>query len=59
TPKKKAWITKVRALRKALVKLKGEEKLDTKASRSIYLRVKGNWFRDKKHLTQFVKEREK
>ncbi|MBN1159720.1 MAG: 50S ribosomal protein L19e [Candidatus Diapherotrites archaeon] len=53
---KKRWIQKVRALRKELSKQKTEKNLETKEYRTFYRRVKGNWFKNKKHLTQTIGE---
>jgi len=45
---------KVRALRKRLRELKAEDKLNGKNYNRLYLRVKGNYFRGKKHLEEFI-----
>ncbi len=55
---KKAWMMNVRAQRKLLKKLKEENpKLFEKVSyRDIYRKIKGGFFRGKKHLENYIKE---
>jgi large subunit ribosomal protein L19e len=45
---------KVRALRKRLKEIKAEDKLNGKNYNTLYLRIKGNYFRGKKHLEEFI-----
>lgn len=45
---------KVRALRKRLKEIKDEDKLNGKNYNSLYLRIKGNYFRGKKHLEEYI-----
>jgi large subunit ribosomal protein L19e len=45
---------KVRALRKRLKELKVEDKLNGKNYNSLYLKIKGNYFKGKKHLEEFI-----
>lgn len=45
---------KVRALRKRLKELKKENKLNGKNYNSLYLKIKGNYFRGKKHLEEYI-----
>lgn len=45
---------KVRALRKRLKELKDENKLNGKNYNSLYLKIKGNYFKGKKHLEEFI-----
>ena len=55
TPKKRVWITKVRALRISLGKTK--EKLNTGAYRKLYNMIKGGYFRTKDHLKNYIEEK--
>jgi large subunit ribosomal protein L19e len=45
---------KVRALRKRLRELKAEDKLNKRSYNSLYLKIKGNYFRGKKHLEEYI-----
>ena len=56
---KTRWIQKVRALRKELLKKRKEKNLESREYRKYYRRVKGNWFRNKKHLNQVLDENKK
>jgi large subunit ribosomal protein L19e len=51
---KRTWINKVRAQRKTLKRLRTEspEVFKEMSYRKVYKRVKGNYFRGKKHLEQ-------
>lgn len=51
---KKRWIVKVRAQRKYLKVLEKEKKLSPSVVRKLYLMVKGNYFRSKKHMEEYV-----
>jgi len=48
TTRKDRWVTKVRAQRKVLLNLRS--RLAEGAYRELYSQIKGNLFRDKKHL---------
>lgn len=56
TPRKELWMRKVRALRRALTKTKSE--LNPGAYRKLYNMIKGGYFRDKGHLSLYIKEKE-
>jgi large subunit ribosomal protein L19e len=45
---------KVRALRKKLRELKKENKLNEKNYNNLYLKIKGNYFKGKKHLEEYI-----
>lgn len=45
---------KVRALRKRLRELKKEDKLNGRNYNNLYLKIKGNYFRGKKHLEEYI-----
>ncbi len=49
TPKKATWIKKVRALRRTLKKVKPEN------YRNLYRRIKGGYFKSKKHLLNYIR----
>lgn len=55
---KTQWITKIRALRVYLKNLKEAERLDVKGYRELYRKAKGNFFRNKKHMTLYMEQNE-
>ncbi len=56
--KKKAWMGQVRPLRRLLRDLKENNRIDQNNYRMLYLKIKGGFFRNKKHLLLFLKEKE-
>ena len=50
TPKKEAWMTRVRALRKELTSLKIDGTIDRNQYRKYYRRVKGGVYNSRNHL---------
>jgi large subunit ribosomal protein L19e len=46
---------RVRGLRKKLKELRADDQLNEKNYNKLYLMIKGNYFRGKKHLEEFVK----
>lgn len=54
---KEQWKTKVRSLRKALLLHKLKKEVTGELYKECYLKIKGNWFRNKKHLEQFIAEK--
>lgn len=55
TPKKQRWMKRVRALRRKL--LKHKEKIGSANYRKVYNMIKGGYFRDKRHLELYMKEK--
>jgi large subunit ribosomal protein L19e len=53
---KKAWMAKVRAQRRFLSSLVGNEKLAPESARKIYLMVKGNAFKSVKIMETYLKD---
>jgi len=53
-PKKKVWMKRIRAIRRLLVMLKKEEYIDGKTYRSIYLKAKSGFFRNKAHVAIYL-----
>lgn len=53
---KDKWMEKIRALRAELQKLKSEGKLETKTFRELYLKAKGNFFRNKRHMKLYIEQ---
>ncbi|AIY91260.1 50S ribosomal protein L19e [Geoglobus acetivorans] len=53
-PRKRAWIIRIRALRKRLRQLKKEGALDAKTYRMLYRKAKGGEFRSIAHLNQYL-----
>ncbi len=48
--KKRAWITRIRAIRKELNKLREESRIDSKTYRTMYNIAKSGFFRSRNHL---------
>ncbi|MCW7076235.1 MAG: 50S ribosomal protein L19e [Candidatus Syntrophoarchaeum sp.] len=53
-PKKKRWITKIRAQRRLLKRLRDDNTLDRSTYRMIYNKAGGGEFRDLNHLKTFI-----
>lgn len=53
-PSKERWMIKVRAQRKHLKVLEEKKKLKPSITRKLYLMIKGNYFRSKKHMEEYV-----
>ncbi len=53
---KSKWMVKIRALRALLKELKDSDRLDTKTHKELYLKSKGNFFRNKRHLMLFIEQ---
>ncbi len=56
TPKKNEWMNRVRLQRKILKSLKKGKKLTNENYRMLYLKVKGGFFRSKRHLQMYLSE---
>lgn len=52
TPKKEAWMNKVRALRDELKKIKEEKKIKDTEYRKTYRKIKGNLYHSRRHLRE-------
>lgn len=52
--KKNKWLNKVRAQRRLLKSLREEDRIKKSAYREIYDKIKGNFFRSKKHLKMYL-----
>jgi large subunit ribosomal protein L19e len=50
------WMNKVRAQRKLIRKLKETGKLNVTDYHEIYLKVKGGFFRSRRHIVLYIKE---
>ena len=55
-PKKVAWMTKVRLQRKFIKELKGKKIIVDGTYRKLYRKVKGGFFRSRKHIKMFLTE---
>lgn len=53
---KDRWMMKIRPMRKALRKLRDEGRITRKVYRELYLKAKGNAFRNTAHLRTYIKE---
>jgi large subunit ribosomal protein L19e len=54
---KERWMMKIRPLRKELAKLRNEGKISPRVYRELYLKAKGNAFRNTAHLRTYISER--
>ena len=57
-PKKRKWIKTVRPIRRLLKELRETNRIDKDDYRELYLKIKGGYFRNKKHLLLYLKEKE-
>jgi len=53
---KREWMNKVRLLRNTLTELKDKDAIAVKDYRSLYMKVKGGFFRSKRHLSIYLEE---
>jgi len=51
---KRAWINKIRILRKELREMKSKGEIDTRAYRKAYRQAKGNLFKGKRYLREHL-----
>jgi len=56
--KKEAWIDKIRAQRKLLKELKEKSLLKDSVFREIYMKMKGGFFRSRRHIMLYLKEKD-
>ncbi|MFX1481646.1 MAG: 50S ribosomal protein L19e [Promethearchaeota archaeon] len=54
---KERWMMKIRPMRKELRKLRNEGKITSRVYRELYLKAKGNAFRNTAHLRTYIAER--
>tara|TARA_Y100000034_G_scaffold65385_1_gene79032 strand:- start:1212 stop:1670 length:459 start_codon:yes stop_codon:yes gene_type:complete len=53
---KRVWINRIRLQRKLLKTFKESGRLDSKNWKILYLRAKGGFFRNKRHLLQYLEQ---
>ncbi|MFB6241930.1 MAG: 50S ribosomal protein L19e [Candidatus Nanosalina sp.] len=53
---KEEWMEKIRALRSELKEMKENDEISNKEYRELYNKAKGGFFRNKKHLNNYVEE---
>ena len=56
TPKKQAWMTTIRALRKDLKKMREDEEINATTYRKLYKMAKGGAFRSKSYMKSYAKD---
>ena len=56
TPKKKAWMTTIRALRKDLKGMREAEEIDPTTYRKLYRMAKGGAFRSKSYMKTYARD---
>ncbi len=54
---KQEWMEKIRAIRKRLKEMKQEGELEQEEYRKLYDMAKGGFFRDRKHLENYVENK--
>jgi large subunit ribosomal protein L19e len=54
TGKKEAWMSKIRAIRKLLQRMREKKVVDSKTYRDLYRKAKGGFFRDRSHVKLYV-----
>ncbi len=52
--KKTAWMTRIRSIRKMLINLKAQKRIDGKTYRNIYIQSKSGVFRSKSHVMIYL-----
>ncbi|MAF34641.1 50S ribosomal protein L19e [Candidatus Woesearchaeota archaeon] len=57
--KKLSWMNSVRLQRTALQELRIAKKLTSQVYRSLYLKIRGGFFRSKRHLITYIEEMQK
>lgn len=55
-PKKKEWMNKVRNQREFIKELKDKKVIEVKHYRNLYSKVKGGYFRSKRHIKLYLTE---
>ncbi|MFX0106855.1 MAG: 50S ribosomal protein L19e [Candidatus Hodarchaeota archaeon] len=55
--RKDRWMMKIRPMRKELSRLRDEGKITRRTYRELYLKAKGNAFRNTAHLRTYISER--
>jgi large subunit ribosomal protein L19e len=55
-PKKKAWMTTIRALRRDLKSMRESEEIDSTTYRKLYKMAKGGAFRSKSYMKTYAKD---
>ena len=56
TPKKKQWMTTIRALRKDLKEMREDEIIDATTYRKLYKMAKGGAFRSKSYMRNYARD---
>ncbi len=55
--KKQAWMNKIRIMRVFLKELRNKEIITSKTYRTLYAKAKGGFFRSKRHIKMYIKEK--
>lgn len=54
---KERWMMKIRPMRRELAKLRNEGRISPRVYRELYLKAKGNVFRNTAHIRTYISER--
>ena len=57
TPKKRAWMARIRAIRQRLSKMRDERRIERSDYRRLYLMAKAGYFRSVSHLEAYLTEK--
>lgn len=55
-PRKRRWVSTIRAIRKELTSLRRDNRIGPSAYRRLYLLAKGGSFKNKAHLHHYIRE---
>ncbi|TXT67273.1 MAG: 50S ribosomal protein L19e [Promethearchaeota archaeon] len=58
TPKKEAWMKRIRPIRRELKKLRDRKIITKSTYRELYRKAKGGMFNNVAHLTRYIKEKD-
>jgi large subunit ribosomal protein L19e len=59
TPEKRTWMNKIRALRQMLTISHNKGTVTSKEYRALYMKTKGNFFRNRAHLKSYLEKMKK
>ena len=54
--RKREWINRVRSQKKLIKKLREQKKIDSSVYQSLYMKIKGGFFRSRRHIKLYMEE---